>query len=259
MKSLHIKHPRRLLAAAFGMACVLPAVFILALSFVKRWEAGVVLPAEWHVAHWRAAAEDTSLLQSIVVSVLISSGVAAISTAIGFVTSHTFALHPHKHRVMLLAYIPFAMSPVIFGASAHIVFIKLGLAGSIAGVIMAQTMFGCAFAVIILSSFWNPQIEALQDLARTLGASHNQVLRRVLLPVAREFLLLAFVQTFLLSWFQYGLTLVIGGGVVQTLPLLVYSAINEANPYYAAVSASILVLPAIVMVFINKRFLLQRL
>lgn len=251
----------RLIGSLVALVCLFPAAYILALSFVKRWEALRMLPSEWHTAHWFTALNDAVLLRSVGVSIVISCGVALVSTAVGFSTSRFIAQHPtaaQRKCLMLLAYAPFAMSPVIFGTSAHIIFIKLGLASTIAGVILAQTMFGCALAVIIFSSFWNEQVFALESLARTLGAGRREVWVRVLIPQARGFLLLTLVQTFLLSWFQYGLTLVIGGGAVQTLPLLVYSAINEANPYYAAVSASILMFPALVMMTLNKRLLVQR-
>ncbi len=251
----------RLIASLFALACLFPAAYILALSFVKRWEALQMLPAEWHTAHWFAALHDAVLLRSIGVSVVISCGVALVSTVVGFATSRFIAQRPivaQRECLMLLAYAPFAMSPVIFSTLAHVVFIKLGLASTVAGVLLAQTMFGCALAVIILSSFWNEHVFALEQLARTLGAGQREVWMRVLMPQARGFLFLTLVQTFLLSWFQYGLTLIIGGGAVQTLPLLVYSAINEANPYYAAVSASILMLPALTMMALNKRLLVQR-
>ncbi|MCU0425983.1 MAG: ABC transporter permease subunit [Candidatus Kapabacteria bacterium] len=244
---------------AVALACVLPMAYILALSLVKRWDALALLPSEWHTAHWQAAVRDAALFRSVVVSVLISCVVAGISTSVGFLAGRFIARHPKRERLMLLAYVPFAVSPVVFAASAHIVFIKLGLASTVAGVILAQTIFGCAFAVIVLSGFWNDHVAALEDLARTLGAQHGDIWRYVLVPMARRFLLLAFLQTFLLSWFQYGLTLIIGGGVVQTLPMLVYSAINEANPYYAAVNAAILMLPALVMIAVQKNALVQHL
>jgi len=50
-------------------------------------------------------------------------------------------------------------------------------------------------------------------------------------------LLLCFFQTFLLSWFQYGLTMLVGGGQVKTLPLKVYDFVWEANVFYAALAS----------------------
>jgi putative spermidine/putrescine transport system permease protein len=77
----------------------------------------------------------------------------------------------------------------------------------------------------------------------------------VLLPLSREVLQLGFLQTFLLSWFQYGLTLLIGAGKVQTLTLRVYSLVGEANPAYAAVASCLLVAPPAVLLLLNRRLL----
>ncbi len=67
-------------------------------------------------------------------------------------------------------------------------------------------------------------------------------------------LLICFFQTFLISWFQYGLTLLIGAGKVQTLPIKVYDYVNEANIFYAAMASCLLILPPAALLWVNKRF-----
>ena len=59
--------------------------------------------------------------------------------------------------------------------------------------------------------------------------------------------MVCFFQTFLISWFQYGLTLLVGSGKVETLPLKVYDYVSEANLGYAAVAGCLLVLPPVLL------------
>ena len=49
----------------------------------------------------------------------------------------------------------------------------------------------------------------------------------------------------------------IGGGAVKTLPLKVYDFVFEANPAYAALASCLLVVPPVVLLWINKRFLFK--
>src|SRR5262249_62243642 len=91
--------------------------------------------------------------------------------------------------------------------------------------------------------------------ARPRGGGTAPLSRRALLPLSRGALLLCFFQTFLISWFQYGLTILIGGGAVETLPMKVYDYVNEGNPAYAALAGCLLVVPPVALLWINRRLL----
>jgi putative spermidine/putrescine transport system permease protein len=67
---------------------------------------------------------------------------------------------------------------------------------------------------------------------------------------------LCFFQSFLVSWFEYGLTQFIGLGKVKTLTVMVFNFINEANLFYAALACVLLVLPPIVLLYMNKKVLI---
>ncbi|MDX1591815.1 MAG: hypothetical protein R3283_07625, partial [Balneolaceae bacterium] len=60
-----------------------------------------------------------------------------------------------------------------------------------------------------------------------------------------------------ISWFEYGLTQFIGVGKVQTLTVMVYRYVSEANPYLAALAGVLLILPPITLLLINRKYLLQ--
>jgi len=75
----------------------------------------------------------------------------------------------------------------------------------------------------------------------------------VILLLSRGPFLVCFFQTFLISWFQYGLTVLVGSGQVETLPLRVYAYVNEANLGYAAVASGLLVLPPLILLWLNRQ------
>ncbi|MEM9755944.1 MAG: ABC transporter permease, partial [Pseudomonadota bacterium] len=64
--------------------------------------------------------------------------------------------------------------------------------------------------------------------------------------------------SFLVSWAQYLLTLVIGGGQVQTLPLSLFAFANAGRPDIAGAIGIIYVLPGVLAVFVSARVLSGR-
>jgi putative spermidine/putrescine transport system permease protein len=60
---------------------------------------------------------------------------------------------------------------------------------------------------------------------------------------------------FIRSWRTYIFTLVIGGGVVETLPLLVFSFIGTGDNQVSAALALLFIAPAVVMMLFTSSYL----
>lgn len=250
--------PRSAVAALLAAVCLFPFGYLLVLSLVEEWAFPDVWPDAFSLDLWvRTLGGGGALGESFVLSCFVSFVVALLSTGAGYATGKYIAYHERREALLFLAYVPFIMSPVILGTCLMYLYLKANLTGSVGGVILAQTMFAYGFSIVFFSAFWNQEIKNLEDLVYTLGGSTWQAYRRVLLPMSQGMLLICFFQTFLISWFQYGLTILIGSGQVQTLPVKVYDYISEANMYQAALASCLLVLPPAVLLWINKRFVFQ--
>lgn len=242
-----------------GAACLLPISLLAILSLAGHWPFDRALPEQWTGRHWAGLTGGrTPLVSSFALSCFISTLVSLISTPLGYLAAKWMAYRPSRDHWLLLAYGPYAFSPVILATCIAYFYLRLGLAGTVAGVIAAQSMFGIAFATVFFVPYWGPRMKALEELIYTLGGSPSQAFRNALWPVSRNALLICFFQTFLISWSQYGLTLLIGSGKVQTLPILVYAFVNEANPAIAAVASCLLLLPPMALLWLNKRFVFDR-
>jgi putative spermidine/putrescine transport system permease protein len=249
---------RWLLGAVMAAAFLAPLAYLLIASASSRWAPPALLPQELSLARWAdVLARRPDLAHSLVLSVLLSLAVACFSTACGFVTSRRVARSRHRGLLIVLAYAPFAVSPVILGACLLYFFIQLGISGTVLGVFAAQIPLAFGFSVVFFLGLWTPRMTELENLVLTLGGSWTDVFFRALVPVCRGMLLICFFQTFLISWVQYGVTLVVGQGKVKTLPIKVYDFVYEANVHDAAVVGIILVVPPLVLLWFNRRFLFK--
>ncbi len=236
-----------------------PFAYMILLSLSSEWRFPALLPSYLGLMHWKTLlGSEKGLLNSLFSSSVISVSVALVATSTGFILSRVVYYHPRKRWLNLLAYFPYILAPVVFAACLSFFFLKMGLFGNIQGVIVAQFLIAFPYALLFFSSFWNERLRSLEDLVATLGGSRYHAFRKVILPMAKGMLLVCFFQTFLISWFEYGLTSVIGIGKVQTLTIKVFMFIKEANYYYGAISCCLLIFPPIVLLYFNKKYIFKK-
>ncbi len=239
-------------------AVTFPFAFLLLLSCAQQWVFPHLLPAGWSPGAWLSAlGQNGGLAGSLLRSLVIALGVASAATGLGFYTARNLSRHPAGERLLRLAYLPYIFAPVILAACLQYYFLRLHLTGTIGGVVLAQFFIVYPYTVILSSGFWNARMLATEQVAQSLGATPRQVAQQILLPLAKGPLLVVFFQAFLISWFEYGLTLLIGVGKVHTLPLRVFDFVNEANIFYAAMAACLLSIPPVVLLVLNRRIVLR--
>ena len=253
----HLKRPIAFLAL---LVFLIPFVFLFLLSITDGWNFPHLLPSGYSTERWSGLVQNTGgLLHSLQLSCLIGLIVAIFSTITGFTISRSISLHNKRKYLLFACYFPLALSPVIYSLLLNHFFILFNLSGTFTGVVIAQLIITIPFSILLLSSFWNDNMRSLEQVSTTLGSNLRQIFFRVLLPVALPQLLVCFFQTLLISWFEYGLTTIIGVGKVQTLTLKVYQYIGEANIFYAALSSCIIVFPPAIFLWMNKRFVFSKL
>jgi putative spermidine/putrescine transport system permease protein len=237
---------------------VLPFVFLPVLSLAAEWRFPELLPQRWTMAHW-ALANNANWLSSAAVSLSLATTTAFLATVLGFVTARHLAWHKRRGLFLTLAYLPYVFSPVIYAHCLKFFFNVSNLSGTWFGVLLAQFFLCYPFAFLLFFNHFDQRLKAMEQLTYTLGGDDRAVFWRVLVPVSMPALLLCFFQSFLISWFEYGLTAVIGLGQVHTLPIGVFQYIGEANQYVAALAGCLVCLPPLVLLWFNQRFLAHRL
>ena len=240
---------------------VLPLVPLAIWSFAKGWRFPNLLPQAGTLDAWRYALSPTS---GVLESLFLTTGIALSSTILAILIGVPAgrALGRYRFRgkwaVELLILAP-AIVPgiaVVFGL--HEIFLFLGLSGSVPGVVLVHLIPTLPYMTLVMAGVFSGMDAALEDQARSLGAKRAQVFRHVTLPAIMPGILVGGLFAFLISWSQYILTLVIGGGRVQTLPLLLFSFATSGRNDVTGAITMIYILPGLLVLALTARHLTGR-
>ena len=247
----------KLLAALLVLLITLPFALLLLLSLTRHWHYPALWPQVWQADQWLVFGDEWRDLAALALrSVLLAAAVALLATTSGFFTSHAIALQGHARHWLALALLPFAVPPVVYALCLGQGFAALDLSGHYGGVVLAQWPFAYAYAVLLNHAYWTRHNLALHELAMSLGARPGQIWWRVHLPLARGMLGICLFQTALMSWFDFALVRMVGGGRVETLTLRVFDYLGAGDLRQAAAAALLLITPPALALLINPYLLI---
>lgn len=240
----------------FGLLLLvlLPFCLLVFLSLTKSWFFPEILPKHFTTESWQGIISGGDFIVLLFKSVLLSCCVACVSSFLAFMISRNLSRYHFREIFYSLAYLPYSFSPVIYAFCIQFLFIRSGLKGSYAGVFAAQILITFPFAILLFARHWTREMQNQEMLSQSLGATSMQSFTKVVLPLSGKIIRLSLLQTFLISWFDYGISWVIGGGVTGTLMLKIYQYIAEANIAYAAAASLILLIPPVFVIIFQHKY-----
>ena len=245
-----------LAALALAGWLVLPLLPLAIWSVAHGWRFPDLLPQAWTTKAWSYALSDTAgVLNSFGLTTLIATATTLLAALVGVPAGRAIGLHsfPGKRLVLILLLAPAILPGLATVFGLHGLFLRLGLTGTLAGVILAHLVPVLPYMTLVMAAVFSRFDPAIEHQARSLGATPVQTFRFVTLPAILPGLLTASLFAFLVSWSQYLLTLAIGGGRVQTLPLLLYSFVAAGRNDVTAAIALLYLLPGLVILAITAR------
>lgn len=247
---------RTLAAFALALALVLPILPLVIWSFAHGWRFPDLLPQDWSLKAWAFALSPRSgVLESLAVTTFIATATTLLAALIGVPAGRALALHRFRGKALatLLLLAPTVLPGIAIAFGLHSVFLRAGLAGTLTGVILAHLVPVLPYMALVMAAVFARFDPDLEAQARSLGATPWQTIRHVTLPAILPGLMTAALFAFLVSWSQYLLTLAIGGGRVQTLPLLLFSFASAGRNDIAGAVALIYILPGLVILILTAR------
>lgn len=251
----------RLLVISLVGGLLLPFVPLLIWSFSQRWYFPALLPTEWGWRAWQYVfAPGSRVLPALGYSTFVGLAVTGLSALIGIPAGRALGLRHFrgKRLVEFLILAPIIVPTLAAAMGIHVAFIRYGLADSLLGVILVHLIPVVPYMTLIMSSVFANYSPEYEEQARTLGARPLQVFIYVTWPAIWPGVLVGSLFAFVISWSQYVLTLIIGGGQVITLPMLLFAFANSGdNPITAALSL-VFIAPALLFLMITARYLTGR-
>jgi putative spermidine/putrescine transport system permease protein len=247
---------KTLAALALAVWLVSPFLPLAIWSVAHGWRFPDLLPAVYSARAWSYAVSDTAgILDSFALTTFIALATTALAALIGVPAGRALGLYRFRGKglVTLLLLAP-AILPglaVVFGL--HGIFLRLGLTGTVTGVILAHLVPVLPYMTLVMAAVFSTFDPAFEDQARSLGATPVQTFRAVTLPAILPGLLTGALFSFLVSWSQYLLTLAIGGGRVETLPLLLYSFVAAGRNDVTGAIALLYILPGVLALLATSR------
>ena len=246
-------------AAALAVAAFVilgPLASLVLWSIAERWTAGALWPQRFGLRYWsRMLSGD--FLEPLRLGVVIALVVTALALVLAVPLGYALARlsFPGRTAILLAFLMPQAFPQLPVFASATREFYRVGLAGTLGGVVLVHLVGALVFAVWTMTAVFRAIEPALEEAAWNLGASVTRGFATIALPLAIPGVVASAVLVFLSSLDEFTGTLLVGSPFVTTLPVYMYTASQGYELQIASVTALVLMTPGAVLLLVLERFL----
>lgn len=235
-------------AAVTAVVAVAPVLLLLLNSVASQWFWPSLSPRQWSGRAWSFVLSDASgTVRAAMLSFVIAAAVTVLAVAVALPAARALASYrfPGRTACLFAMLLPVLAPPLASAMGMHSVFLRLGWTDSVVGVIAVHLVPAIAYATMVLMGAFLRFDRAYEAQARTLGASAAAVWLHVTIPAIRPGLTVAACFAFLISWSQYLLTLLIGGGRVVTVPLELVAYQRAGDESVTAALSIVFLAPAL--------------
>lgn len=228
-----------------------PLLLLPIQAFADEWRAPNLIPQRFGLRGIERVLNDGLLPEAIANSVTVAIAAALIGVLIAWPASRSLAQLDAPRAVWLVVILPLLLPPLVVGEGLRVWFLRLGLADSLAGLVLAHLVFVVPYCILVLTPGFTPELRNREAAATMLTGDTWQRIQSVTLPGMRRQVALALALGFTISWAQYGTSLGVGGGVPM-LPLL-FVPLVRADPQVAAVLDLVVIAPPLIALAISQR------
>lgn len=240
----------RFTLALFGGAVLLflclPIAVVVPMSFSSASSLAFPPPGfslRWYDSflndpRWLLAARNSAL-------VALGSSVAAL--ILGSVAAYGLVRGTFRGRGLLEGNFiaPLILPPVITAVALYIFFARIGLLGTLPGLILAHTILTVPYVVLLMSVAIRSFDVRIEQVAYSLGASWFRMFRSVLLPNLLPSVVAAWIFAFIISFDEVIVTLFLAGAY-DTIPKRMFNElVLQVNPTITAIATLLVALSVI--------------
>lgn len=260
-EGLAVRNLRVMAGIALITWLILPLIPLAIWSFSKGWFFPDIFPKNLSLNAWKYTVSDTAgVLDSLWLTLWISFVATILSILVGVPAGRAIGMYKFKGKeaVELMILAPTIVPGIAVVLGIHSVFISLGLNNTVTGVILVHLIPTLPYMVLVMSGIFANYDPAFEAQARSLGASPLKTFWYVTLPAIMPGIIVGGLFAFLVSWSQYILTLLVGGGRVITLPLLLFNFATSGRNDITGAIGMIYILPGIIILLLTAKHLSGR-
>jgi multiple sugar transport system permease protein len=252
-------------AIALAIAFLLPFVFIIATSLMTNQQA--LSPNIWpHPFVWsnfktvfQSFPFVRYTLNTVTYAGLATLGVLLSCTPVAYALSRL--RWKGRQFAFMLVLSTLMLPPQVTIVPLYVIFVRLHWIGSLKPLII-PLFFGDAFTIFLLRQFFMTIPEELSDAARVDGAGELQILRKVIVPLAKPALAAVGLFQFLYSWNDFFSPLLYAGNNPDAWTLAValqqFTNLSRGVLWNLQMAASLLfILPVIIIFFFAQKVFVE--
>jgi multiple sugar transport system permease protein/putative spermidine/putrescine transport system permease protein len=221
------------------------------------WFAPALFPPSYSLSFWSEVLSAPGIISSLIRSIGIAFVVTILTVVLALPTAWALARIPFRMKRAVEVFIlsPLIVPGIIVAVSLTEIFIRLGLFGSLLGVVLAQTVGTLPLMIRILSATLESFPEELVWAARTLGATPRHIVTRIVIPLIWPAMLAGGLLSFIASFEEFEKTFMVGAPAVQTISTKLWSYLGGDIIIFptASVVTFILLVPTIIIFAIAQR------
>lgn len=235
---------------------LLPLIVSILWAFTKNWPWPKIFPESFGLRGWKYFFDPTSnSIHILLFSVLLSFVVTIVTLLITIPASKALALYNFKGKrwIDLFVFAPIIVPPVTVAMGIHMQFIKMGIANTFIGVVLIHLIPCIPYAVRILKSVFEIIGDEMEQQARVLGASRLKTFLYITVPMLMPGMISAGSMVFIVSFSQYFLTFLIGGGKIVTFSMLMFPYIQSGDRMMGSVYSVVFVATTIIFLMMVEK------
>ena len=193
-------------------------------------------------------------------SVVITLAAVALSVALGVPAAYGFSrLRVPAARPLLLFVLSIRFVPyIVFAVPLFIMMVGLQLVGTHGAIVVVYILINLPLVVWLMKSFFDDVPTDIDDAAAVDGANRVQSFAFVVLPSAAAGVACVTILSFIFTWNEYLLALVLSGRAAQTLPVVLTRFLGgmEDPVRWGLLSASSVVVlaPVVIVTLLVHRY-----
>jgi multiple sugar transport system permease protein len=252
------------LTAGLVLLWLFPIYWIFLTSFKTPLLINEKTPVFWFtptLENYRHLFEEFRFARVLTNSLVITISTTFIVIVLALLAAYALGrmdVRGGKHIALWMLSLRF-MPPIAIVLPFFIAWQRIGLIDTYPGLILIYIAFNLPFAIWLLRGFLVEVPRDLDEAATLDGLGHLAILRRIILPVIAPGVAVTAIFTFMFTWNEYLMALVLTSRNATTVPVTVSKFIQAYSILWGDVgaAATIELLPVLVVVFLLQRHIMR--